>query len=106
MVTPYIIVITTCANDDEAKQLTKELIEKRFAACVQANPIHSTYRWQGVIESAKEVRLLIKARAADYGEIETLIKKTHSYENPEILALPVIAGSAAYLNWVEQETQR
>lgn len=106
MQTEYVMVMTTCSDDEQAAQLAATLVGKKLAACVQASNITSTYRWKGVVETAREVRLLIKARYADYPAIEALIKSTHSYETPEVLAIPVLTGSAAYLEWIDTETRR
>jgi len=100
----HILVITACANDEEASQLASALVARKLAACVQASNITSTYRWKGVVETGKEVRLMIKAKRADYSAIETLIKSMHSYETPEVVAVPVIAGSKSYLDWIDAET--
>jgi periplasmic divalent cation tolerance protein len=105
-VAKYAIVITTCPNEEEATRLAAALVEKKLAACVQASNIISTYRWKGVIETGREVRLLIKAKRADYEAIEASIKSMLSYENPEVLAIPVIAGSPLYLDWIDTETRR
>jgi periplasmic divalent cation tolerance protein len=102
----YMVIITTCPNTEQATKLAEMLIKQQLAACVQASDIVSTYRWQGVVETAREVRLMIKARSADYEAIESFIRVTHSYENPEILAVPVAAGSRAYLEWIDTETRR
>jgi periplasmic divalent cation tolerance protein len=100
------MIITTCPNAEQATKLAEMLIKQQLAACVQASDITSTYRWQGVVETAKEVRLMIKAKRADYEAIEAFVRVTHPYENPEILALPVVAGSRAYLEWIDMETRR
>lgn len=102
----YIVIITTCPNAEQAEKLSEMLIKQQLAACVQASDITSTYRWQGVVETAREVRLMIKAKRADYEAIEAFIRTTHPYENPEVLALPVAAGSRAYLEWIDTETRR
>jgi periplasmic divalent cation tolerance protein len=102
----YVVVMTTCANEEEARQLATALLEKRLAACVQANDISSTYRWKGAVESSNEVRLMIKAKRADYPAIEALIVSLHSYDTPQVLAIPVVDGSRAYLDWVDVETSR
>lgn len=102
----YIVIITTCPNAEQAATLAGALIKQQLVACVQASDITSTYRWQGVVETAKEVRLMIKAKRADYEAIEAFIRVTHPYENPEVLALPVVAGSRAYLEWIDMETRR
>jgi len=98
----YLVVMTTCAGDEEATRLAQALVEKKLAACVQASSITSTYRWHGAVETAREVRLLIKARAVDYEAIAALIGALHSYENPEVLAIPVVAGAQPYLDWIDQ----
>ena len=104
--TRYVMVMTTCASDEQAARIATALLEKRLAACVQASHITSTYRWKGAVETEPEVRLLIKARSADYEAIAALIAAMHSYENPEVVALPVIAGAPLYLDWIEAETRR
>ncbi len=102
----YIVVITTCSNEAEARLISSELVGKRLAACVQSETIQSTYQWQGKIETAQEVRLMIKAKLHDYGAIESAVKANHSYENPEVIAVPMVAGSESYLGWISAETAR
>lgn len=81
------------------------LVEARLAACVQIiGPVRSVYRWQGQVERADEVLLSIKTRAALYPQVEAAIRELHSYEIPEIVALPVAAGLPAYLDWIAAET--
>lgn len=104
--TRYVMVMTTCANDEQAARIATALVEKKLAACVQASHITSTYRWKGAIETEPEVRLLIKAKGADYEAIAALIAAMHSYENPQVLAIPVIAGAPLYLDWIDAETRR
>ena len=101
----YVIVMTTCPDDEQANRLATALVEKKLAACVQASNITSTYRWKGGIETGKEVRLMVKAKYADYDAIEALILAGHSYENPEVIAVPVSAGSRMYLDWIDAETR-
>lgn len=101
----YVVVITACPSEDEANTLARALIDRRLAACVQANPITSTYHWQGKVEQAEEVRLLIKTTSASFGKISEVIQHTLSYETPEILSVPVIDGLPEYLNWIDAETQ-
>jgi periplasmic divalent cation tolerance protein len=102
----YGIVITTVATAVEAEKIARLLLERKLAACVQVNEIRSYYRWQGEIQGESEQRLWIKCRVADYGAIEQLIKAHHSYELPEIILLPIAAGSPDYLNWIGEETVR
>ena len=100
-----LLVLTNLPDAQAAAQLAQRLIEERAAACVnQLAPCTSTYRWQGKIETATEVPLLIKTTRAAYPRLEQLIRTVHPYELPEIIAVPVIAGLPAYLGWVGRET--
>jgi periplasmic divalent cation tolerance protein len=101
----YIVVVTTCADEEAASRIAGVLVERKLAACVQASAITSTYRWQGAIETAREVRLMIKAKSADYDAIQACIVELHSYQTPEVIALPVVAGSRSYLDWIDVETR-
>jgi periplasmic divalent cation tolerance protein len=105
MPTECVVVITTCPDDDLASRVANVLVERKLAACVQASAITSTYRWQGAIETGREVRLMIKAKSADYDAIEACIKELHSYENPQVVALPIVAGSQSYLDWIDAQTR-
>lgn len=100
-----LLVITNLPDAQAAAKLAQQLIEARVAACVnQLAPCVSTYRWQGNIETATEVPLLIKTTQAAYPRLEQLIRAAHPYELPEIIAVPVTAGLPAYMDWVSQET--
>ena len=100
-----LLVITNLPNAQAAGQLAQRLVEERLAACVnQLAPCASTYRWQGGIETATEVPLLIKTTRAAYPRLEQLIRTVHPYELPEIIAVPVTTGLPAYLDWVSGET--
>jgi len=102
--TDYIQVVTTTARREEAERIARELVEQRLAACVQVvGPIHSTYRWQGAIESSEEWQLWAKSRRDLYPALEEAVRALHPYEVPEILALPVLAGSESYLKWLAAE---
>jgi periplasmic divalent cation tolerance protein len=82
-------------------ELARRLVEARLAACVTRLPgAHSTYRWEGVVETAAEELLLIKTTAAAYGAVEAALREHHPYDVPEILALPVAAGLSDYLRWL------
>lgn len=105
MMSDILLVITNLPDALAAGQLAQRLVEERVAACVnQLAPCISTYRWQGDIESATEVPLLIKTTQAAYPRLELLIRALHPYELPEIIAIPVATGLPAYLDWVCQET--
>jgi periplasmic divalent cation tolerance protein len=82
--------------------MARELVQSGLAACVsRVGPVHSTYRWQGAVREEPEALLLIKTVTARYPELEMRLKSLHPYELPEIVALPVTAGSAAYLSWLQ-----
>ncbi|MDG4476105.1 divalent-cation tolerance protein CutA [Thiovibrio frasassiensis] len=102
----YIQVATTVGSAEEAGAIATLLLEKRLAACVQVvGPMTSHYWWQGKIETAAEYLCLAKSRGALYSDIEAAIKEIHPYEIPEIIAMPIIAGSKDYLAWVAAEVR-
>ena len=97
----YLQVLTTTGSEREAEKISAALVERRLAACVQVlGPIASRYRWQGEIEQAREWLCLVKTEAARYPELEAAIRELHSYDEPEIVATPIVAGSAGYLDWI------
>jgi periplasmic divalent cation tolerance protein len=101
----FIQVSTTIDAHAVATKIADTLIEKRLAACVQiSGPITSTYWWQGQIEVAQEWVCTAKTRQDLYDAVEQAIRDVHSYEEPEILATPILAGSPGYLDWPTQET--
>ncbi len=105
--TDYIQVITTTTNKAEAEAIARALVQQRLAACVQVlGPITSTYWWQDKIETGQEWQCWIKSRRELYGPIEEAIRQHHSYEVPEILAIPVVAGSDSFLAWMDDELKR
>jgi len=100
-----LLVITNAPDREVALKIAHALIERKLAACVNVlAECSSVYRWRGKIETAAEVPLLIKTRAAIYADVEAAIKSLHPYELPEIIAVGVEHGSADYLNWVNVET--
>jgi len=102
-----LVVITTVPDENLAVKLTESLLQQRLAACVHRLPAgQSTYWWQGKLESAAEITLLIKTTQLRYAELETAIRRLHSYDIPEIVALPVSDGLPAYLKWIRDETSR
>ncbi len=103
----FIQVSTTASSRDEAERIAAALLEGRLAACVQIlGPMQSRYWWKGSLESAEEWLCLIKTAEASYADVEKMIRATHSYEVPEIVAVPIVKGSAAYLDWVREETSK
>jgi periplasmic divalent cation tolerance protein len=102
--TDKIVILTTCESDEEAGRIARSLVEKHIAACVSILPkARSIYRWKGEIEDAQEFVLLIKSRRDVFEALRTELSKIHSYEVPEIIALPVVDGSEAYLGWIDRE---
>lgn len=99
-----IVVLTNCASAKEARRIARALVNKRLAACVNiiATPVESLYRWKAKIEKAREHSLLIKTTKEHFGAVERTIRELHSYEVPEIIAVPIIAGSRDYLAWLEE----
>ena len=103
----FVQVSTTVEKREEAGKLAELAVMKRLAACVQViGPIKSTYWWQGKVENAEEWLCLMKTRADLYEALEKAIKSAHPYDEPEIIALPVVKGSEGYLRWLDEETQQ
>lgn len=102
----HVQVLTTAGSEEEARRIAAALVERRLAACVQiAGPIASRYRWRGAVEEAEEWQCLAKTEAGRYAELEAAIRELHSYEEPEIVAMPIVAGSEGYLGWVSAEVR-
>ena len=101
----YIVVFITVDSPETAQKITDKLLTERKAACVNIIPkVESHYWWQGKIESANELMLIVKTRAALLDELVTLVKSIHPYSVPEIIALPIIGGNEDYLKLIEKET--
>jgi periplasmic divalent cation tolerance protein len=100
--TDKIVVLVTCGSKKEARKIAQALVQRRLAACAQeiGVPVRSIYRWKGRVESANEVLLLIKTSRKRFSAVSTLVKKLHSYEVPEIIALNIAEGSREYLDWI------
>src|SRR5215813_7235372 len=102
-----IIVFMTASNGEEAARLADMLVGAHLAACVQILPeMESVYRWQGKIERAPEILLLAKTTKSKFEELEREVRALHSYDTPEIIAIPVVAGSTRYLEWLTQATAK
>ena len=99
--TEYVQVLTTAGSEREAEAISAALVERRLAACVHlAGPIRSRYRWRGEVETAEEWQCVVKTTAAALPQVEAAIRELHSYDEPEIVAIPIVAGSAGYLDWI------
>lgn len=106
--TDKIIVMVTCGSRREANRLAHALVAARLAACVNvlsSMPVHSVYRWEGKIESANEILLLVKSARRKFRVLEREIRRLHSYAVPEIIAIPVSAGSKPYLHWLDESVR-
>ncbi|MGD8984759.1 MAG: divalent-cation tolerance protein CutA [Desulfobacteraceae bacterium] len=100
----YIQIFTTTEKKDDAEVISREIVEKRLAACAQVlGPITSTYWWKEEIEKTEEWLCIMKSRSDLFKELEEAIKSIHPYEVPEIVAVPIVSGSQSYLEWLEQE---
>jgi periplasmic divalent cation tolerance protein len=105
--TEFVQITTTTAARADAERIATELVERRLAACAQiSGPIQSTFRWQGKMENAEEWYCTAKTDRGHMAAIERLLAELHPYEVPELVATPIVAGSAAYLKWVEGELKR
>jgi len=97
------LVLTTAGSREEAEKIAQALVERRLAACVNlVGPIQSVYRWQGKVETAAEHLLVIKTTAGLFDAVAKAIRELHSYELPECIQLPIEAGSAEYMKWIEE----
>jgi periplasmic divalent cation tolerance protein len=102
----YIQVVTTTATHDEAEIIARALVDERLAACTQiVGPVTSIYRWEGKIETSQEWQCWAKSRRELFEQIEAAIRRLHPYQVPEILALPIEAGSEKYLQWLDGEVK-
>jgi periplasmic divalent cation tolerance protein len=99
----HIVVLVSCGGAEQASAIARATVEARVAACAQMLPIRSCYRWQGEVVEEAEVLVLLKTRADRFDEVERVVRSVHDYEIPEIVALPLTAGTADYLAWVDAE---
>ncbi|WP_326649775.1 MULTISPECIES: divalent-cation tolerance protein CutA [unclassified Streptomyces] len=98
-------VLTTTDSAEKAEALARGAVESRLAACAQISaPVTSVYHWKNAIETAEEWQVLFKTTEARYAALEAHLTAAHDYETPEIIATPVVRGSAAYLAWIDEET--
>ncbi len=100
-----IIIFITAPSEDEAARIARTLVESRLAACVNIiKNIRSIYAWQGNIEDDTEVLMIVKTRKSIFDALSIKVRELHSYDVPEIIALPITEGSEEYLNWIKQST--
>ena len=97
------MVLTTCANADEADKLAAALVQARLAGCVnRVDGVTSTYRWESRLQRDRETLLLIKTTQARFDALQAAIAKRSSYDVPEVIAVPILEGSLAYLDWLAE----
>ncbi len=101
--TDSIVIFVTAGSEAEAEKIARALVEEQLAACVNIlNPIRSIYRWQGQVADDREWLLLIKTQAERFAAVESRVKALHSYQVPEVIALPIVAGAEGYLRWLRE----
>ncbi|MBD2096899.1 divalent-cation tolerance protein CutA [Trichocoleus sp. FACHB-591] len=102
----YGVVLVTATSQVEAEAIAEALITAKLAACVSFTPIHSIYTWQGQVHKDQEWQLFIKTDLAQFAALVAKVQEVHSYDVPEIIALPIVAGSPAYLQWLGEQVRR
>jgi periplasmic divalent cation tolerance protein len=103
---PFIVIFITCSGDNEAKKIADTLLTRKNAACVNILPrVRSLFWWQGKIDSADEVLLIAKTESRLLDDVVKLVKKLHSYDVPEIIAMPIAGGNSDYLKWIDKTTK-
>jgi len=101
----HLLVLSTCPGSISAKKIARDLVTEKLAACVNIVPgVQSFFAWVGKVDKANELLLVIKTTADTYAALEKRLKKLHPYELPEIIAVPILTGSAEYLNWISANT--
>ncbi len=101
--TDSIVIFVTVGSEAEAEIIAKALVEEQLAACVNIlSPIHSIYRWEGKVADDREWLLLIKTRVECFASVEARVKALHSYQVPEVIALPIMAGAEEYMRWLRE----
>lgn len=105
--TNHVLVLTTVGSDEEAGRLAKAMVEQGLAACANVfSMVRSLYLWKGSLEDHVETLVLFKTRADGYAALEAGIREAHSYEVPEVLAIPIAEGSKAYLAWIDETVKK
>ncbi len=102
----FIVIYITTGSVNEAKKIGRALVEEKLVACSNViSPIRSIYSWQGKICDDKEAMMILKTRKTHFKQIVKRVEKLHSYDVPEIIAMPIIEGSSKYLSWINEETK-
>jgi periplasmic divalent cation tolerance protein len=101
----FCVVLVTAPTRADAETIARAVLGDRLAACVNLWPVQSLYTWQGTLETADEYQLVIKTQRSRFPALETKIRAIHPYDLPEMIALPLVAGSEPYLTWIHEQTQ-
>ncbi len=102
----FLVILTTLPSAAQARQISKRLIQKKLAACVNVlGPAQSFFRWEGKIDKVREYLLVIKTRASHFDKLSAFLKTCHPYLVPEIVALPILKGNLPYLNWIKDSVR-
>jgi periplasmic divalent cation tolerance protein len=102
----YIVIFITASNRKEAAKISEKLIKEKLAACVNiVDKVESRFRWQGKVDKASEALLIVKSKKVKFTKIIKAVKSTHSYDCPEIIAIPIICGYAPYLDWIDESVR-
>jgi periplasmic divalent cation tolerance protein len=102
----YGIVLVTASSQNEAETIAQALLQFKLAACVSLMPIRSLYTWKGEVQDEAEWQLMIKTELQNFPQIEAKVRELHSYEVPEVIAVPIVAGSQPYLGWISEQATR
>ncbi len=101
----FVIILVTAGDTAEAELISQKLVEKKLVACCSiVSPVSSLFHWKGNVEKETEALMILKSVKSHFDQIVTEVQKLHSYETPEIIAIPIIGGSDDYLNWIKTET--
>jgi Uncharacterized protein involved in tolerance to divalent cations len=100
----YAVVLITAPDRESGRKIAKHLLERRLASCINITPVSSMYWWEGRIEEADEVLLIVKTTSDKLNDLVKEVKSIHPYQVPEVVALPIVAGHTEYLEWVKRET--
>jgi len=106
--TTYRVVLVTCATLEEARKIARSMVENHFAACVNVvtHAVESFYMWEGKLENASEYLLVMKTSDERVDELKKAVLDMHSYDTPEFVVLPIIAGTDEYLKWLEESVKK
>lgn len=101
----YGLVLVTASSQSEGEAIAQALLQFKLAACVSLMPIRSLYTWEGEVHNEAEWHLMIKTDLRNFAQLEVKVRELHSYEVPEVIALPLVMGSQPYLNWISEQIQ-